>query len=691
MVFCQPIQKASKDAYLITRMAAKFHIQSRTLNEKFSADLFDVLLKKLDREKIFLTEEDIKLLAPSKYSLHKEITAKGTNFLQSLFSIYQKRLQQADAMIDSICKSPFNFTVDEKYTVQEDTSYAANSNALRLKMYKNIKLLVLEAIAQFQYEKPINTAPRQKQINDSLEIVFRKKAQKVFKRYIQKELNAPGGIAQVVSDEYCKAIALCYDPHTAYMSATDRENFEKELGRKSMIFGFGMDEDDNGKISITGLQPGSPAFKSGMMNVGDKLISIKWDDQKPIDVSDASAQEVSAILDASNHAKATITIQKADGTKREVVLYKEQQTNDDEDDDKVKSFVLNGSKKIGYIYLPSFYEDWEYKARVNGCANDVAKEIVKLKRDKIDALILDIRFNGGGSVQEAVDLAGIFIDAGPITQLKSREGKPITLKDMNRGTIYDGPLAVLVNGYSASASELLAGALQDYNRAVIIGSNTYGKATGQRVLPLDTTIDLNTDLKNINTSAYLKLTLSEVFRVSGSTAQFAGIVPDIHVPDYSEAMRNKEKDELFAIPASAIDANKYYLPLAPISFVTLKTKAAELIAKDTFFKKIETYIKAKKNEKIQSDISLKLSEYLKAPKAAETDEEDMEDDESAEVDTTQPTANTNAVFTVENNSFEAQRIQKDNAKLLASQQQIKRFADSHYLKIVYSIMLNMIK
>lgn len=686
----QPIQKAAKDAFLITRMAEKYHIQPRGLDEKFSTDLFALLLSKLDKDKNFLIEEDIKLLAGSKHNLHKEISSKRSDFLQSLITIYQKRLQQADTMIDNICKAPFNFSIDEKYTVQEDTSYAANTAGMRLKFYKNIKLLVLQALAEFQEEKAITTPAKQKQINDSIEVVARKKIQKIYKRYIQKELNAPGGIAQVVSDEYCKAIALCYDPHTAYMSATDRENFEKELGRKSMAFGFGMEADDEGKISITGLQPGSPAFKSGMMNAGDKLVAIKWDEQKAIDVSDASVEEVSAILDASNHAKATLTIQKSDGTKREVVLYKEQQATD-EDEDRVKSFILKGTKKIGYIYLPTFYEDWEDKARINGCANDVAKEIVKLKKDKIDALILDIRYNGGGSVQEAVDLAGIFIDAGPLTQMKRKEGKPVTLKDMNRGTIYDGPLAVLVNGYSASASELLAGAMQDYNRAVIMGTPTYGKATGQRILPLDTTIDLSTDLRNINTTAYLKLTLSQVFSVSGTTAQFSGIVPDIHIPDFSEAMKNKEKDELFAIPASAIEANKYYLPLAPLPIATLKTKAAELQQKDTFFRRIENYIIAKRKATQQSTVSLKLTDYLKMQSSVDDEEEDVDEDEITIENAVSTNATQLAIFTVENNSFEAERIQKDKTRLLVSQQQMKRFSDSHYLKLVYGVLLEMIK
>src|SRR6185295_15214954 len=201
-------------------------------------------------------------------------------------------------------------------------------------------------------------------------------------------------------------------------------------------------------------------------------------------------------------------IKKADGSERSVSLWKEKREEDD-DDNKVKSFLLKGSKTIGFLSLPAFYEDWENEKGINGCANDVAKEILKLKKESIEGLILDLRYNGGGSMQEAVELAGIFVDAGPVGQYKTREAKVYTLKDVNRGTIYDGPLMVLVNGYSASASEMVAGTLQDYNRAVIVGSPTYGKATAQVVLPMDTTINPGDDNKNKKAASDLKVTVSQ--------------------------------------------------------------------------------------------------------------------------------------------------------------------------------------
>jgi carboxyl-terminal processing protease len=498
-------------------------------------------------------------------------------------------------------------------------------------------------------------------------------------------LQSPGGIPQLIGNSYCKTLAACYDPHSAYQSLTDRENFEGHLGRKNLAFGFSMAEDEKGNVIIDDLKPGSPAFKSGLLNKGDKIVAIQWDTAKPIDVSDASTDEISSILAKSNHDKATITVKKSDDTKRQVTMYKEVESESD-DDDKVKSFLLSGDKKIGYISLPSFYQDWEDKNSVNGCANDVAKEIVKLKKDNIDGLVIDLRFNGGGSVMEAVDLAGIFIDAGPITQLKTKEPKAFTLKDANRGTIYDGPMVVMVNGYSASASELLAGALQDYNRALIVGSTTYGKATGQQILPLDTTINLEKDHSDLQADSYVKLTMSQVYRVSGSTAQFTGVVPDIALPDATEA-GSKERNAPFALSAISIDANKYYQPLAKLPIGGLQEKALAWQAEDDYFKQLTAYLDKKKAPIARKDISLKLTDLFKEKPTMQSDDDEDEEEEDA---LDEPTKAATA-YKVLNNSFEEQRLHGNPAIKQTNEEVRDYLGKDPSLKVVYKLLAGMAK
>jgi carboxyl-terminal processing protease len=194
----------------------------------------------------------------------------------------------------------------------------------------------------------------------------------------------------------------------------------------------------------------------------------------------------------------------------------------------------------------------------------VAKEILELKKEHISGLILDLRYNGGGSLEEAIELAGLFIDAGPLAQARDRDAKPYVLRDVNRGTVFDGPLILLVNGYSASASEVIAGSLQDYNRALIVGTPTYGKASAQVILPLDTNINLGEAASLKPTGSFLKLTVSRLYRVTGASVQATGVQPDILLPVPPGAEFRREADAPFALSPTTVDANKYYRPYPPI-------------------------------------------------------------------------------------------------------------------------------
>jgi carboxyl-terminal processing protease len=417
-----------------------------------------------------------------------------------------------------------------------------------------------------------------------------------------------------------------------------------------------------------------------MLNKGDKIQSLQWEGQKPIDVSDASKEEVSQILSASNRDKMILTIKKADGTLREVTLQKEKAT-DDGDDGRVRSFILKGGKTIGYISIPAFYTDWsENEHDENGCANDVAKEIVKLKKEKIDGLIVDVRFNGGGSMEEAIQLSGIFIDAGPVGQYKTHEGKVYTLKDANRGTIYDGPLMIMINGYSASASEMIAGTLQDYNRALIVGTPSYGKATAQVVLPMDTTLDGTKKLSQHGSASFIKVTNASLYRVNGTTAQGKGVIPDVILPDFSEADDQKEANELNTLRVAAIDANKYYKPLQPLPATALKSLAESKMSASEYFKAVHQYKKLYSNINKSADVSLLWSDAIKEKKK-----------QSEAFDVEKIQAETNTVFTINNNFFETQRLVADESRRQANDQIKTVLKNDAQLKVAYELMMQLTK
>ena len=682
----QSSDSKATDAFLITRMVEKFHVQPRQLDKTMSAAIYDRMLQTLDGQRLFFTQADIAQLAPYRYKLDEEIRNRQTGFLQSLIGLYQQRLIQVDAMIDQIAAKPFTFPTTESISVEEDSSYPADLQGLRTKLYKMMKLSVATRLAGVIVESDTAGAkPRDpkadKLLTDSLEPKLRKRAVVSTKRIIKRLLQSPTGIGNMIGIIYCQALSECYDPHTTYFSPDEKASFESELGNKPLSYGLTLGEDEDGHAQIDHLLPGGPAFQSGGLSEGDKIVAVRWDGKEPIDVSDAGSGELYRILSAEGGNRLVLDVKKADGTIKQVSLTKQKISvqPDEEADDKVSGFLLKGTKTIGYISLPAFYEDWEDSKGVNGCANDVAKEIIKLKKEGIGGLILDLRYNGGGSVQEAVALAGLFIDAGPVGQVKAKDDKIYTLKDVVRGTVWDGPLLVLVNGNSASASEIVAGTLQDYNRALIVGSSTYGKATAQVVLPMDTTLDLATLNPKTEAASYIKMTISKLYRITGKTAQFSGVIPDVALPDPPGADIHREADEAFALPPTPIEPNKYYRALPPLAVADEKTIATQSMSTNTFFKQVTGPVKTTRSA--WRSYSLNVTDIVKEKKAVEARG-------TAAADTAEEK---NTIYTVANPAYEKQRIQADKELTEMNEERKKDVLYDPYLMVAYQLAIGMIK
>jgi len=648
-------------------MVEKFHIQPRALDDDLSARVYAGLLTELDGQHIFFLQDDISRLAVWRLKLDDEIRDQHSTFLSLLTGIYKQRVQQADTMLDNIGAKPLNLAIHETLTVAEDSVAPSGLTGMHTRLYKLVKLSLLKSMgARIATTKE---RPSKKSL-DSLEIVLRKKAVGTYKRAVQRLLQNPIGIDGVVGTAFCQELASAYDPHTDFFPPEVKEAFEAELGNKPVAFGFLLKEDDAGAVVIGRLVPGSPAFKSGGLNEGDKIVAVQWPDREAIDVSGAGLNEMSRILSAPlGSGNVVLTVKKTDGTKRQVSLYKARLDTQDEEE-KVQGFILKGSRTIGYISLPAFYEDWEDSKGVKGCANDVAREIIRLKKENIGGLILDLRYNGGGSVQEAVELAGLFIDAGPVGQIKTRDEKVYTLKDVNRGTIYDGPLVILVNGYSASASEMVAGTLQDYNRALIAGSPTYGKATAQIVLPMDTTINLETYDQKTTASAYIKLTTSRLYRINGTSAQLGGVKPDILLPDPPSAIPQREADERNALTSPAIPANKYYQPLSPLPVAAARTATQRIIDSSAYFR---SALAEGATAKKKGDISLTLDDFIKTP---DGEDDDLPQDAGA------------PLFTVSNPAGQSQRLLTDHDLDLINKAYLLGLQRDPYIKASFTVLLS---
>lgn len=677
-LLAQDFSQPARDALMITRMAANFHVHPRPLDDTFSVDVFNQLISILDENKIYFTQSDLKNLEKYKTQLDDEIKLSKTDFLKIATNIFTKRLRESDSMISIIARKAFDFSMNEKVTRQEINSFPTDAKSTYTKLYKMMKTSALYRLLDDERLIALDAGKRKKYV-DSIEPGIRQKVRARLQNAIQIILQNPGGPFQYVSDSYCKSIAVCYDPHTEYFPVREKENFESELGQRKMVFGFQLERKDDGTIQIENVVPGSPAYKSGQINKGDKILSIQWDNGAPINVGEADGQFLNQVLSLSNRGKATLQIKKLDGTIKSVTLWKEQ-ANDDEEENKVRSFILKGNKSIGFISLPAFYQDWDNKTNgTNGCANDIGREILKLKKENIQGLILDLRYNGGGSVREAVELAGIFIDAGPVGQVKERDTKTFTLMDVNRGTMYDGPLVLLVNGYSASASELLAGTLQDYHRALIVGSPTYGKATAQVILPLDTAAIENVNMDNLPGRSFIKMTISQLFRVNGTTAQFTGVLPDILVPDLSELSTNREKDQSFAIKPSTV-APVRFRALAEINSSYLNSLAKLQMDSSVYFIQLKKYIDLMKSDNTPNEISLRLTDAI-----ADKQEPEQEIQTSGSEDSTK------ANFIIANNAFENQQILANERLKEMNNQWIKFLSNDAQLRVAFNIISSLIK
>ena len=664
---------SQQQAKALVQTIQQKHYSPRTIDDEFSQFLFDQFLEGLDPEKLFFTAADLNGLSSFRKILDDELNGKSWTFINKIIPLYKSRLLQADSIINELTLKPFDFSANEFFSIAADTSWTANEKEKRNKWYQALKYETLEGLADIAAIQSSQSGSINKKEVLSKEAQTRLMIKSRHLRQIKSILQTADGFENYVQTVYLDAVATTFDPHTNYFPETEKQNFESSLSKDGYYFGFALGENEKGEPAIIHLYPGGPAWKTGELNQDDVLLQMKWEGKEPIDLVGAEAAEVSSLLDASNNDLLYLTIKKTNGQVKTVQLRKEKMEGGDEDI--VKSFLLNGSKKIGYISLPGFYTEWENEGG-SSCANDVAKEIVKLKKENINGLVLDLRFNGGGSVSEALDMAGIFIEEGPLCLAKGRDGKIITLKDANRGTIYDGPLLVLVNGQSASASELVAAVLQDYNRAFIAGTATYGKATSQQIFPLQSGSTVIT-----NEKGYAKITTGKIYRVTGRASQKGGVIPDMLIPDIFDGLTYREKDMPAALIEDTVKRNSYYKPLNPLPVSILGVKSIQRINTDKNFKQILTLQKIITEESSHSTpVSLKWDEIEKQLKEDVPKEMQKSGEQEMKVSS----------YKAENHAYDKKRIGSDEFFSLVNSRWLQKLEQDFILEESFRILIDYI-
>lgn len=577
-------QAQSKDvnykASTILSIISRYHYQPIQNSDSIAQRILMQLEQFLDPNKTFFLNEDIQQLSNNKQLLKNKKELQFNAFLNQVQKIYKTRLNEAKEYLQNYIVTPIQFS--EKDTIFFNYSYFPDDEkAWQQRWQRRIKYKILY---EWMIAKSDTNTNHQKQ---KLLYTDKKLAEKAAAKEIAKInriLNHSMGYENYIEFIFLNTICLSFDPHTMYFSPNYFDEFKNSLSGKDFTFGMYIDENKNGEIEIEKIIPGSPAWKSNTIHKSDVILKIQNKKGEDVDFTIIDEYEAKQILNDPLLNNAIFTIRKKSGIITNVRLEKEKIINTT---NLVKSYMLKGTKKIGYISLPDFYSRWD-ETDAEGCANDVAEEIIRLQKEGIEGLIFDIRNNGGGSLQETSKLAGIFIDEGPLWIIKEKSNKPKLEKDKNRGIIYQGPLLLLVNKASASASEILAGILQDYNQAVIAGYNTFGKFSGQIILPLDTMAIKNNNWNNSSPHGFIKLTNIKNYRLNGSSGQNSGIKPDIEIPGIMDLLYPSENEYLFTLNNDSVIKNVVYMPAAPLPIKQLQQQSTDRTQKDILYLQIKT-------------------------------------------------------------------------------------------------------
>ena len=545
----------------------KKHITPIQFNTEVSQQIIELLLIELDYRKIHFYESDKQALS-TQIQNSKPSSAKDLcKLVSSIADLYQTRVKESQAILETLAKSELNFTENEIITFSSSLKPFMESKEKKINRWtRNIKYLVLTAsyYALDTLQLKSATAPKDFLINKN------KSATNIINKELKKInsiLSPTTDFNATVEDALLNAVCKRYDPHTDYYDYSNYKQFSEQLQSQVLTFGIFLNETDYGSLSISYIAPGSMAWFLNVVEVGDVVTMFKLNQQVQ-DITALTYHEANDLFQNEKNTTLELTVKKENGISETVKLKKEAIKFEN---NTVKSYIVKFDKKIGYISIPSFYSD-SNNPNALGCANELAKEILKLKNENIEGLIIDLRYNGGGSLDEAVGMSSLFIDVGPLFYVLDNTGKATLTKDMNRGTVYDGPLSIMVNGYSASASEIFSAAMQDNNRALIIGEKTYGKATGQGFHPLDTTISSNKFTATDN-MGIAKLTQIKLYRTTGISYQGKGVTPDIVLP-YVDMLSHRENKEAYYLRGDSISKKAVFTYPAPLPIAALNEKNA---------------------------------------------------------------------------------------------------------------------
>ena len=600
--------------HMIQQQLSRHHYSDKELDDQFSKSAYELYLKQLDGQKRFLLQSDIKLLSASELLIDDAIRAGRLDLSQQGQQLLGRRIEQVKKICTEILGQGFKLdSADEFETDSEKIDYAENAADLKERWRQVLKYQTINRYLGL-LEDELKTKDPQLLLKVEVDIKKRlltEAREKVLKSQLSSFERMLDETSQDHYDRYLNALSRAFDPHTNYLAPTSKEDFDISMSGSLEGIGATLREED-GYIKVVRIIPGSAAYKQGHLEADDIILKVgEGVKGEPVDITDTRIRDAVALIRGKKGTEVRLTVKKPDGRQVIVPIVRDIV---EIDETFVKGETVSDAaskKRFGYIKVPSFYRDYSGKTGRN-CTDDMRKELRKLVAEKIDGLIIDLRNNGGGSLGDAVEMTGLFIDKGPVVQVRSRGGKIRELSDDEAGVEYDGPVLVLVNRFSASASEIFAGALQDYKRALIVGDeHTHGKGTVQAMLDLDRAVRLQGMEKYLPLGA-LKVTIQKFYRISGESTQERGVIPDIVLPSRYDGLKSGEKYLTNALVWDRIESADYKLwQSRTTSFDKLRAESAKRVAESEKFEDLIEVADKANERRENSRQSLTLTQIIK--------------------------------------------------------------------------------
>lgn len=692
-------ERFSKEQILLSVVLShidEYHYQPIDYNDEYAGKVYDLYMKNIDQQKRYLLQSDVDEF--EKYELDLDDYVRDLNF--DFYDLAHNRLierqEELKDYIDEILEQPFDFTIDEVVEWDEDKlEYCETKAELKDRWRKILKYSAMTRILDHidaQEKKKEEAANKEEEVDEEATASeaateTTDEAEEVEKTFEELEVEMREKVAKTYHDwfirlnqrkaddyfaQYVNAITQAIDPHSSYYPPAEKANFD--INMRGKLEGIGARLLQEGIYTkVSEIIPGSPSSRQGELEAEDIILKVAQGEDDPVDVVDMPINEVVKLIRGKKGTEVRLSVKKLDGTQtivpiiRDVVILEETYA---------KSAVIeNEGSKLGYIDLPSFYADFNDQKNGRSCYKDIKKELAKLEKEDIEGLVLDLRNNTGGSLQDVVKMVGLFIEQGPIVQVKGKKGPAKLHNDYDPTVQYDGPLTVLVNSNSASASEIFAAAIQDYNRGIVIGSeSTYGKGTVQRFHNLDRM--LAKEFSYVRPLGSVKLTIQKFYRVNGGSTQKKGVEPDIVLPDSYSEIEYGERLKDNVMPWTEIESVNYKsVDDLSDDLVDLRTSSETRVDNNELFNIIKEQAVKLKEQRDKTDRTLNFEAYK-----AESDANKLEDEKFDEFE------KRIEAITVSNLQEDIPTIESDEGKQERNEKWLKNLNKDFYIYEALNIL-----